>query len=129
MTTAGVISTVAGDISSAYGGDGGLAIHGSLSNPHDITTDGAGNLYISDGYNYVIRKVGAALVTVSGNPDTICVGTVLSLLDASTGGSGVEQWRSGDCRWIGKCNGRIRGYCNDHLYGNQLLRDKRLLQR
>ena len=54
------ISTVAGDGTGAYSGDGGLAIDASLQKPHDVCvykTPAPRYLHISDPCNYQIRKV------------------------------------------------------------------------
>jgi trimeric autotransporter adhesin len=66
----GTISTVAGSHSYGYGGDGGPAISALLSNPQGVAVDAAGNLYIADTNNHVIRRVAAAggtISTVAGN--------------------------------------------------------------
>jgi uncharacterized protein (TIGR03437 family) len=55
----GVISTVAGNGTNAYAGDGGPAISASL-HPNGVTVDDAGNIYIADLSKSVIRKVNAA---------------------------------------------------------------------
>jgi sugar lactone lactonase YvrE len=64
----GIISTIAGNGTSGYSGDGGPATSAELKNPLDVGVDGAGNVYISDG-NYCIRMVDAAgnISTVAGN--------------------------------------------------------------
>ena len=64
----GVISTVAGNGTAGYSGDGGLAINATLNNPGGIAVDAAGNLYISDTQNHCIRKVDAdgIISTVAG---------------------------------------------------------------
>ena len=69
VDAAGVISTVAGDGTYGYGGDGGPATAAQLYNPSGVALDGAGNLYIVDGDNQRIRKVDAAGVisTVAGD--------------------------------------------------------------
>lgn len=54
----GIISTVVGTGSTYSGGDGGLAINASLSNPIGVIVDGSNNLYIIDGNS--IRKVTAS---------------------------------------------------------------------
>lgn len=61
----GNISTVAGSGTSGYSGDGGPATAADLSNPYDVVVDAAGNLYISDYSNYVIRKVTASTGIIS----------------------------------------------------------------
>lgn len=65
----GMISTVAGNGTQGYSGDGGLAAKAQLNYPAGITTDSSGNLYIADAMNYRIRKV-----TTDGMINTV-VGT------------------------------------------------------
>jgi len=61
-----IITTVAGNGSSCWGGDGGPATSAQLCNPAGVTLDSAGNLYIADTSDYVIRKV-----FVSGLPPVV----------------------------------------------------------
>ncbi len=56
----GVITTIAGTGTSGYSGDGGPAISALLSSSTTITTDGAGNVYVTDNNNNVIRRITAA---------------------------------------------------------------------
>lgn len=69
VDSAGIISTVAGNGSYGYGGDGGPAISASLRNPVDVAVDGAGNLFIADLRNQRIRKVDSAgiITTMAGS--------------------------------------------------------------
>jgi hypothetical protein len=69
VSTTGIISTVAGDGTYGYGGDGGPATATSLANPHGVAVDGSGNLYIADSDNQRIRKVDntGTITTVAGN--------------------------------------------------------------
>jgi hypothetical protein len=65
----GIITTVAGNGNYGYSGDGGLAIDANLGLPKAVAVDSAGNLYISDSSNYVIRKVTVAtgiITTIAG---------------------------------------------------------------
>jgi sugar lactone lactonase YvrE len=55
----GAITTVAGNGASGYTGDGGAAILAQVSGPSGMALDGAGNLYIADQKNNVIRKIDA----------------------------------------------------------------------
>ncbi len=76
MSTSGIISTVAGNGSAGHSGDGGPATAASINhytegdaNVWGMATDLAGNLYISDGSSYRIRKVNPAgiITTFAGN--------------------------------------------------------------
>jgi hypothetical protein len=69
VDTFGIITTVAGNGTCGYSGDGGPATAASLCATGSILPDGVGNLYIGDGENGVYRKVDAAgiITTVIGN--------------------------------------------------------------
>jgi RHS repeat-associated protein len=75
VSTSGIISTLAGDGSApacaAYSGDGGPATSASLGLITGVAVDAAGNVYIADAGNQVIRKVSTAgtIVTDAGTPD------------------------------------------------------------
>jgi hypothetical protein len=64
---AGFISTIAGNGIPGYTGDGGLAASATLNTPAGIALDGAGDLFIADSVNNVIREITAA----TGNISTI----------------------------------------------------------
>ena len=68
----GTITTVAGvPQAQGYSGDGGPATTAKLSLPEGVALDGAGDLYIADTGNSVIRRVDAAtdtITTVAGVP-------------------------------------------------------------
>jgi sugar lactone lactonase YvrE len=69
VTLGGTISTVAGNGTTGYSGDGGPATSAQLSGLRGVAVDPAGNLYIADTYNNRIRKVapGGTISTVAGN--------------------------------------------------------------
>lgn len=60
VTTAGIITTVAGKGNGFVLGDGGPATNAQLANPSDVVVDNAGNIYIADFGNSSIRKVNSA---------------------------------------------------------------------
>jgi hypothetical protein len=71
VDTNGIITTVAGNGTSATSGDGGPATSASLYLPQSVAVDGAGNLYIADSYStWVanIRKVdtNGIITTIAG---------------------------------------------------------------
>ncbi|MBZ5604926.1 MAG: hypothetical protein LAO79_21730, partial [Acidobacteriia bacterium] len=63
-----IITTVAGSGTPGFTGDGGSPLAAQLKLPLGIAFDAAGNLYIADNGNSVIRMVsGAKITTVAGN--------------------------------------------------------------
>jgi sugar lactone lactonase YvrE len=53
-----IITTIAGTGTAGYSGDGGAATMAELNVNNCTTFDDAGNMYITDAYNYRIRQVG-----------------------------------------------------------------------
>ena len=68
ITTAGIISTVAGNGDPGFSGDGGLAKNAKIFGPTGVAIDASGNLYIADTLNNRIRKVnaGGIISTIAG---------------------------------------------------------------
>ena len=105
VDASGIITTVAGNGTSGYTGDGGPAISAQLDNPQDVVADSAGNFYISDSGSSVIRKVNAPVASTA---------PTISLVSNAFGGSqtiapntwiqvkGVNLAPAGDTRiWAG----------------------------
>src|SRR5579862_1713561 len=66
----GFISTVAGNGSAGFSGDGGPATGASLYNPVAVVVDPAGDVFIADASNNRVRKIAAGtgvITTVAGN--------------------------------------------------------------
>ena len=53
----GTITTIAGNGSAGYSGDGGPALSAQFNGPWDLDVDSYGNIYIPDVYNDAIRKI------------------------------------------------------------------------
>ena len=68
-TSSGAITTVVGTGTAGYAGDGGQASSAQVNQPNDVKIDSAGNLYIADSGNSVIRKVNSSgtISTVAGD--------------------------------------------------------------
>ncbi len=84
--TTGAIQTVAGNGTSGYSGDSAAASAAELNSPQGVTVDAAGNLYIADTGNNVIRKVTAStgiITTIAGGGTTpsTCAGSKDSMGD------------------------------------------------
>ncbi len=66
---AGEVSSVVGTGKPGYQGDGGQARDAQLNQPFDVAFDGNGNLFLSDTFNNVVRRVDRAtgvITTVAG---------------------------------------------------------------
>jgi DNA-binding beta-propeller fold protein YncE len=66
----GIITTVAGNGTRGFGGDGGLAPNATFNEPVGIAVDQAGNLFICDSDNNRVRRVDALtgiIDTIAGN--------------------------------------------------------------
>ena len=69
VDTLGIITTIAGDGTAGYAGNGGAATLARLDTPQGIAVDRAGNIYISDTNNFVVRKIDKTgkISTIAGN--------------------------------------------------------------
>ncbi len=91
ITPAGAITTVAGNGTAGYSGDGGPAASAQLNGPSGLAVDGAGDLFIADSFNARIRMVSPSgiITTVAGSGGsgyTASRGPALSAeLDSMTG--------------------------------------------
>ncbi len=104
--TSGTINVVAGDGAPGYSGDGGAAANAALDNPSALRVDAAGDLFIADSGNNVVREIQAAsgvistlLTTGAGlsapatlyNPSGLALGPGGTILIADTGNNMVRQ--------------------------------------
>jgi ribosomal protein S11 len=68
VTPAGIIYTIAGTGTVGYSGDGGPATAAQLRQPTGVAADNRGNIFVSDGSDYRIRKINSSgiISTVAG---------------------------------------------------------------
>jgi len=59
----GVITTLAGNGTAGFSGDGGPATGAQLNAPSGIAVDAAGNVYIADTQNFRVRKISNGVIT------------------------------------------------------------------
>src|SRR5205814_249892 len=108
----GIITTVAGNGSPSFAGDGGAATSASIFSPEGVALDASGNLYIADWGNNRIRKVDAAsgiIATVAGNGSFGFAGDGGAATSASiTRPNGVALDASGNLYIADNVNHRIR---------------------
>jgi trimeric autotransporter adhesin len=63
VNSKGVLTVLAGQGVQGFGGDGGPAASAFLNGPQGIAVDGAGNVYLADENNCVVRKVSKGTIT------------------------------------------------------------------
>lgn len=111
ISSDGMISTFAGTGAAGYSGDGGPALAATLNFPTGIALDIAGNLYIADNGNSVVRRV-----TASGLITTIA-GSGVNMPSSGDGGPAIaaqlDPWRvsvdgSGSVYVTDSLNDRVR---------------------
>ncbi|MDO9377181.1 MAG: NHL repeat-containing protein [Ferruginibacter sp.] len=114
----GIISTVAGDGTHGYGGDGGLATLAHLNGPTGVAVDLFGNIFIADGGNNRIRKVTAngIITTVAGNGSFGSSGDGSDALSAALNNPrGVTVDPNGNLYIADYGNNRIRKVTSDGI--------------
>ncbi len=99
ISASGIITTIAGNGTAGFSGDGGPAILALLATPETVAVDPSGNIYFNDDSNHRIRKIDTSgiITTVAGN------GTY-----GYTGDGGPATSAAiGDLHGMAFCGGRI----------------------
>ena len=89
ITPAGVVSTLAGSATGAFGRTDGLGSAAKFSRPHGVKLDAAGNLYVTESLGQTVRKI-----TPAG-----LVSTVVGVPGGATFAEGVLPAGIGDYPW------------------------------
>ena len=89
VDTAGIITTVAGDGTVGYAGDGGAATSAQVQRPHDVDIDSSGHLYVLDTENHCVRMVASSDGSYFGQ--TMTAGCIYTIA-----GVGTESGYAGD---------------------------------
>ncbi len=105
--TTGIITTLAGNGSLGYSGDGGPATAAQLYNPRAVVADASGNLLIADRGTCRVRKVTAGTITtVAGNGEWGALGDGGAAIIAQLGGpEGLALDGTGDIYIADRSNG------------------------
>ena len=111
----GIITTICGNGTGAYFGDGGPATAAEIWGPQDICFDKFGNLYIADAFNYRVRKINSSGIistfagsgifsatgTGDGGPATAATfNLVMGLAADDTGNIYIADYNSGKVRKV-----------------------------
>lgn len=108
----GVITTIAGNGTPGFGGDGSVGTSAQLNIPSGIFLDGSGNLFIADQLNDRIRKVtvsGGNISTVAGNGTAGFAGDGAAATSAELNHpAGVTVDSSGNVYIADTVNSRVR---------------------
>ncbi len=95
----GIISTIAGNGTQGFGGDGLLATDPNvkLHSPKALAFDASGNLYIADQYNYRIRKIdkNSGFITTVAGDGTVPSGTYDPAAPIGDGGQATSAQLNG----------------------------------
>jgi len=121
VTTGGTISTIAGNNTGGYTGDGAAAIDAELEFPTGVAVDKGGNVYIADSGNNVIREVsGGNINTIVGgvagqpliDPETVLVDSSGNLYISEQSGYRISKYSNGNLTVLAG-NGNI-GFSGDN---------------
>jgi sugar lactone lactonase YvrE len=107
----GIITTAAGTGHSGYSGDEGPAAGAMLDGPTGLALNAAGELYIADPSNFVIRKISAngTITTMAGSNSQGYFGDGGAAVDAKLNlPSGVAADNSGNVYIADMMNSRVR---------------------
>ncbi len=88
INTAGIISTIAGNGTAGFFGDGSIPSMARLQNPTSLAFDAAGNLFIGDTWNYRIRKVDYSASPIC--PTSLTISKVLGANGSATINSSIN---------------------------------------
>ena len=111
----GVITTVVGNGTPGFSGDGGPATSAQLTGPLGVAVDSAGNLYIADSGNYRIRKVSNGVITTvagSGGPGYPLIGDNGPAVRAQLNPFGIAVDSGGNVYIADVGNNRMRKVSN-----------------
>jgi sugar lactone lactonase YvrE len=111
ITSGGIISTVAGNGTAGFSGDGAAATSSELNGPWGVTVDGSGNIYVADQSNLRIRKVNISgiISTIAGTGSLSFWGDGGPATSAELHGpAGLTLDASGNMYITDRINNRIR---------------------
>jgi len=99
IDASGTLTTIAGDGTLGFTGDGGPAVNARVNLPIGIAADSAGNVYIADTNNFRVRRINPAgiITTIAGNGTVVnFANNVLGTSTSLSSPQGVEVDSAGN---------------------------------
>ncbi len=87
LDSTGNLTTIAGNGTCGYSGDGGSATSAELCDPTGVAVDSSGNVYIADKDNQRIRKISSGIISTVAGSVSVC----------SFSGDGASATKAGLC--------------------------------
>jgi len=116
----GIITTIAGNGTQGFSGDGGPAVNAQLFNPWDIFINGNGDLYIADNSNNRVRKVTLCFPPVSASQPVnakLCSNGDANFVFRASGALNYQWQASTDLGWQNLTDGpNYSGTSTDSLH-------------
>jgi len=111
VDASGTITTIAGNGTSGYSGDGGIALSAQIASPHGIACDAIGNIFFTDDGNSRIRKVTVStglITTFAGNGTYGYTGDGVLATSTSVAPEGIAFDQSGNLFLADRSYNRVR---------------------
>ncbi len=110
VAASGVITTVAGNGTAGFSGDGGPAVSAGLSGVTGVAVDSSGNLFVADSGNNRVRKITAKgiITTLAGNGTSAAAGDGGPAINAQLSATSITLDGSGDVFIGDSVNYRVR---------------------
>lgn len=88
----GVISTIAGNGSFGYSGDGGPALQGKFKSVNDVAVSPSGDVYVADSLNNRVRKISNGTISTVVGTGAFNIASVSQLGDGKAASSAIVRW-------------------------------------
>jgi hypothetical protein len=110
VSPSGIITTIAGNGSGGFSGDGGQATNAQLNLPRSVAVDGQGDIFIADSGNGRVREVTPAgiITAIAGNGSFQFSGDGGPATNAGMSPNGVAVDGQGDVFIADQSNNRVR---------------------
>jgi len=121
VTPAGTITTIVGNGTAGYMGDGGAATSAELRDPEFVSITPDGGLLVADHNNQVIRAVAGAVVpqlaqpSATTNPSSPRNDNAPKVLGSAPAGSFVALYKTADCSGAPVANGSAATFASPGL--------------